>query len=215
MYQYATPNTDKRAFGRRLRSFLYRGIMKNAIDSVAALMALIVLSPLILLISVRIKRDSPGPIFIQQKCKGLRGYPFRMYKFRTHKLISVRSNQGSKYVQRETYFGKILKEANLENIPQLFNVFMSDMSLVGPRPEPVKLTINNVDIDQVIPEYQSRRLVKPGMTGWARINGLRGPLRSFGDAVQRVSYDIDYTRYASLKVDCYILFKTLPFLKRA
>jgi len=177
MYQYATPNTDKRAFGRRLRSFLYRGIVKNAIDSVAALMALIVLSPLILLISVRIKRDSPGPIFIQQKCKGLRGYPFRMYKFRTHKLISVRSNQGSKYVLRETYIGKILKEANLENIPQLF--------------------------------------VKPGMTGWARINGLRGPLRSFGDAVQRVSYDIDYTKYASLKVDCYILFKTLPFLKRA
>jgi len=127
---------------------------------------------------------------MKQTCEGLRGRPFKMYKFRTHEITMAGAAQTPKYARRETYIGSILKEANLENLPQLFNVFLCDMSLVGPRPEPVRLTINNVGVEHVVPNYQTRRGVKPGMTGWARINGSRGPLRSVGEAAQQTRLNI-------------------------
>ena len=215
MYQNRSIDMLSGSFWVNPSRFLYRGIVKNVIDSIAAFLAIVVLSPLLILIAIRIKQDSPGPILVKQKCEGLKGHPFKMYKFRTHQLIAVGSLQEPKYVLRETYVGKILKEANLENLPQLFNVFMCDMSLVGPRAQLINLKINNVGIDEIIPHYQIRTLVKPGMTGWAQINGLRGPLSTISQLKQRVSYDIDYMKYASFKIDCYILLKTLRLLKSA
>jgi len=215
MYQQTTPHMQYAAYRPTISSFLYKAVVKNAMDSVLAFLALIILSPLLILIAIRIKQDSPGPILIKQTCEGLRGHPFNMYKFRTHQFIGAGAIYGQQAVLRETYIGAVLREANLENLPQLFSVFIGNMSLVGPRPNPSKLTINNVPIDKVLPNYHGRSRVKPGMTGWAQINGLRGPLQTFGEAAQRVNYDIDYTNEASFLVDCVIIYKTLPLLKLA
>jgi len=210
-----TTHMQNDAYRPKLWSFVYRGILKNVFDSTLALIGLIVLSPLLILIAIRIKQDSSGPILVKQKCEGLRGHPFKMYKFRTHETVTMGPAHTQKQLRRETYIGTVLIDANLENLPQLFNVFIGDMSLVGPRPNPVALTINNVGIDQIVPNYKNRTLVKPGMTGWAQINGLRGPLKNAGDAAQRVRYDLDYSKEASFLVDCAILYRTLPLLKRA
>ena len=214
MYQHRTPQTQNTAGRPTIRGFLYRGVVKNVIDSCLALFAPLILSPLLILIAVQIKRDSRGPILVKQKCEGLRGHPFKMYKFRTHQ-IGVEDVHGQTRDLPETYIGSVLIDYNLENLPQLFNVFIGDMSLVGPRPNPVALTINNVGIHKVVPGYQNRTRVKPGMTGWAQINGLRGPLRTAGDAAERVRYDLDYSKEASFLVDCAILYRTLPLLKAA
>jgi len=186
MYQYVTSDIDNRPLETKLISFFYRGVVKNTIDSVTSFLAIILFSPLLLLIAIRIKLESPGPIIIRQKCEGHGGHPFKMYKFRTYQLVQVGPVNIPKYVRRETYIGTILKETNLEKLPQLFNVFMSDMSLVGPRPEPCELMIDNLGVDQVVLDYRSRTRVKPGMTGWARINGSRGPLRSFDLNIQNM-----------------------------
>ena len=215
MYRPTSIKLQSAAPRLTLWGYFYRGVVKNVLDSFLALFALIILSPLLLLISIRIKQDSPGPILIKQKCEGLKGHPFKMYKFRTHQIVATGSAHNPKYVLQETYIGKILKEANLENLPQLFSVFIGDMSLVGPRPNPLNMTFDNMDVNQIVPEYQIRNLVKPGMTGWARINGLRGPLRSFGEAAHRASFDIDYTKHASFRFDWLIILKTLPLLKPA
>lgn len=215
MYQYRTTHSVNAASRPTIRGFLYRGVVKNVIDSTMALLALLILAPLLILIAVQIKRDSRGPILVKQKCEGLRGHPFKMYKFRTHHVGAAGAVRNQNHDLPETYIGSVLIEYNLENLPQLFNVFIGDMSLVGPRPNPVALTINNVGIHHVVPGYQNRTRVKPGMTGWAQINGLRGPLRTAGDAAQRVRYDIDYSKEASFLVDCAILYRTLPLLKGA
>lgn len=215
MYRQTSTNMHSAAFRLKLSGLLYRGIVKNALDSILALIALIFLSPLLILIAIRIKQDSSGPILMKQTCEGLKGHPFKMYKFRTHELVATGAAHNPNYSWSETYIGTILIDANLENLPQLFNVFIGDMSLVGPRPNPVNMTINKVDVKQVVPIYEARNLVKPGMTGWAQINGLRGPLRTFGDAAQRVSFDIDYLKNASIRFDWHIIFKTLRLIKVA
>lgn len=222
MYLQRSPQLQGEVLWLKISSFIYklprliyRVIVKNAIDSALAMLALVFLFPLLILIAIQIKRDSPGPILIRQKCEGLRGYPFYMYKFRTHEVVMAGPAHAPTQALRETYIGKVLREANLENLPQLFNVFISDMSLVGPRPELFKLMINNVPLDQIVPNYKARNLVKPGMTGWAQINGLRGPLRSINDIKQRFSYDLDYTKNVSFHSDRYIISKTIPLLKGA
>ena len=215
MHQQTPTAMHSEALRLNATGFLYRGIVKNVLDSTLALFAFIILSPLFILIAIRMKKDSPGPILVKQKCEGLKGHPFNIYKFRTHELVETGSFHGKKYVLSETYVGKVLREANLENLPQLFNVFIGDMSLVGPRPNPINMTINNVDVKEIVPSYEVRSLVKPGMTGWARVNGFCGPTRTFKDATQRDRFDMDYLRKASFRFDWHIIFKTLPLIKLA
>jgi len=164
-----------------------------------------VLSPLLAVLALSVKL-SPGPVLFAQERVGLDGKPFRMLKFRTMRADA--EAQGPQFAQakdpRVTAIGGLLRRSSLDELPQLWNVFKGDMSLVGPRPE------RPIFIDQFrrrIPRYQLRHMVKAGMTGWAQIHGLRG-----NTSIQkRVEYDLYYIEHWSLLLDLRILARTVAF----
>ena len=148
-------------------------VLKRAMDIVGASIGLILLSPLMVLIAILIKLDSPGPVFYVQERMGLDGRPFLMLKFRSMRADAEKEGPGWTRPDdpRRTRVGAILRRLNLDELPQLINVLLGDMSLVGPRPErPVYVE----QFRRVIPRYMERHREKAGITGWAQINGLRG-----------------------------------------
>lgn len=178
---------------------------KRAEDILGALTGLLVLSPLMLLISVLIKRDSPGPVFfIQERC-GERGRKFRLIKFRTMRVDAEALTGPVWTVENDprcTRFGRILRRTNFDELPQLWNVLRGEMSLVGPRPErPFFVEQFKEDINR----YMWRHVSKPGITGWAQVNGMRGNT----DINERIKYDLFYLEHWSLAFDFKILLKTL------
>ncbi|MDE0317271.1 MAG: undecaprenyl-phosphate glucose phosphotransferase [Candidatus Poribacteria bacterium] len=186
------------------------GIIKRLIDIVFSLFALIVLSPLMLIIAATIRLTSPGKAIFRQERVGRAGKRFKIYKFR-----SMRANAEEKIGHvwaknddpRQTALGKFLRRWSLDELPQFFNVLKGDMSLVGPRPEMSGL----IDVFQEsIPHYLARQRVKSGMTGWAQVNGLRGNT-SLED---RVNYDRYYIENWSLALDIKIIMKTLWAIKK-
>ena len=187
-----------------------RGILKRLIDIVFSGFALIVLSPLMLVIAVIIRLTSPGKAIFRQERVGRAGKPFRIYKFR-----SMRANAEEKVGHvwaetddpRQTSLGKFLRRWSLDELPQFFNVLKGDMSLVGPRPEMSGLIDT---FSESIPHYLARQRVKSGMTGWAQVNGLRGNT----SLEERISYDRYYIENWSLGLDVKIILKTLWAIKK-
>jgi exopolysaccharide biosynthesis polyprenyl glycosylphosphotransferase len=178
--------------------------LKRAMDIVGAAVGLILLSPLMLLIALLIKLDSPGPVFYVQERMGLDGRPFLMLKFRSMRADAEKEGPGWTRPDdpRRTRVGTILRRLNLDELPQLINVLLGDMSLVGPRPErPVYVE----QFRRVIPRYMERHREKAGITGWAQINGLRGDT----SITERTKYDLWYVENWSLWLDIKILLRTL------
>jgi len=178
--------------------------LKRAMDLVGAGVGLILLSPLMLLIAILIKLDSPGPVFYVQERMGLDGRPFLMLKFRSMRADAEKEGPGWTRPDdpRRTRVGAILRRLNLDELPQLINVLLGDMSLVGPRPErPVYVE----QFRRVIPRYMERHREKAGITGWAQINGLRGDT----SIAERTKYDLWYVENWSLWLDIKILLRTL------
>ncbi len=178
--------------------------LKRAMDIVGASVGLILLSPLMLLIAILIKLDSPGPVFYVQERMGLDGRPFLMLKFRSMRADAEKEGPGWTRPDdpRRTRVGAILRRLNLDELPQLINVLLGDMSLVGPRPErPVYVE----QFRRVIPRYMERHREKAGITGWAQINGLRGDT----SIAERTKYDLWYVENWSLWLDIKILLRTL------
>lgn len=178
--------------------------LKRAMDIVGASVGLILLSPLMLLIAILIKLDSPGPVFYVQERMGLDGRPFLMLKFRSMRVDAEKEGPGWTRPDdpRRTRVGAILRRLNLDELPQLINVLLGDMSLVGPRPErPVYVE----QFRRVIPRYMERHREKAGITGWAQINGLRGDT----SIAERTKYDLWYVENWSLWLDIKILLRTL------
>ncbi len=175
---------------------------KRAMDLVGSALLLLILSPLFLAIAAAIKLSSPGPVIFRQKRVGLNKKAFTMYKFRSMRVNDKQDSAWStKTDDRRTWIGAILRKTSLDELPQLWNVLLGDMSLVGPRPEIPKF------VDQfreTVPLYMVKYQVRPGMTGWAQINGLRGDT-SIPD---RVKHDLWYIENWSLWLDIKILFKT-------
>ena len=177
--------------------------LKRAVDIIVALAMLLVLSPIMLLCAVGVKLSSPGPILFRQQRIGKGKKPFIMYKFRS---LVVNSESDTAWSQktdtRRTGFGAWIRHFSLDELPQLFNVLRGDMSLVGPRPE-LPAFVNR--FKEEIPLYMVRHQVRPGITGWAQIHGLRGdtPIR------ERVEHDIWYIENWSLWLDIQILLETL------
>ena len=179
-------------------------VVKRAFDLVCSAIGLVVLSPLFLALALWVKNDSPGPVFYAQERVGMNGRRFRMLKFRT---MRVGSDAGgpqwtTKDDPRRTPGGSLLRRLSLDELPQLWNVFLGEMSLVGPRPEQPAF------VEQFrgsIPRYMLRHHMKAGITGWAQVNGLRGdtPLE------QRIEYDLYYVQNWSLLFDIRILARTL------
>jgi Undecaprenyl-phosphate glucose phosphotransferase len=180
-------------------------LVKRAIDIAISLTALVVLSPLMLLIALLVKWTSPGPIFYRQVRCGLNGQPFDMLKFRSMR-IDAECQTGAVWAQkddpRRTRFGTFLRRTSLDELPQLINVLKGDMSLVGPRPErPVFIQ----QFRKTIPNYMARHCVKAGITGWAQVHGWRGntSLR------KRVQYDLYYITHWNPWLDLRILWMTI------
>jgi exopolysaccharide biosynthesis polyprenyl glycosylphosphotransferase len=182
----------------------WNAVLKRGFDLIASAVGLIVISPVLLVLAVLVRIDSPGPVFYTQERVGVSGRRFRMLKFR-----SMRANadaDGPAWTvaddPRRTRFGEILRRYSLDELPQLWNVLIGDMSLVGPRPEQPAYVER---FRASIPRYFLRHHVKAGMTGWAQVNGLRGdtPLE------KRIEYDLYYIENWSLMFDVRILFLTV------
>jgi exopolysaccharide biosynthesis polyprenyl glycosylphosphotransferase len=199
---------------------VFNRIVKRAIDVVGAIVGLIISAPIILIFGILIRRESPGPIFYSQSRSGLGGEAFRICKLRSMKLDSDKvdpaSNSGLESVGYGIVFtnqndprclkiGGIMRKWNIDELPQFWNVLMGDMSLVGPRPERTEYVLT---LREEITHYNARHFAKPGLTGHAQVNGLRGNT----DLTARLKYDLYYLENWSVLLDFYIMFRT--FLKQ-
>ena len=185
-------------------------LVKTVEDKLLATIALVLLSPVMLLIALGIKLDSPGPVFFRQRRHGYNSGVIDVWKFRTMGASECTNEfkQAVKDDKRITRFGAFLRKTSLDELPQLFNVLRSEMSIVGPRPHPVAM---NSEFGARLMRYDNRHKVKPGITGWAQINGYRGPTLKASQMRKRIEYDLEYIENWSLWFDLKIIFAT-PFL---
>ncbi|MBO3460276.1 sugar transferase [Aetokthonos hydrillicola Thurmond2011] len=180
--------------------------LKRLIDTITALLLLVALSPLMLLVALAIKLDSPGSVFYSQLRTGLNSQPFRVYKFRSmYKDAEKRGVQwASQRDPRITRVGYCLRLTRIDELPQLWNVLRGEMSLIGPRPERPEF---DAKLRKAIPYYDVRYLVKPGITGWAQVLYPYGA--SIEDAYEKLAYDLYYIKNYSFWLDLAIFFKTI------
>jgi putative colanic acid biosysnthesis UDP-glucose lipid carrier transferase len=186
----------------------YRRYVKRLEDLVLSLLILPFLLPPMMVIAAAVKLTSPGPIFFRQTRNGLDGRPFKIWKFRTMHTVETDAEfvQATKGDARITRLGHLLRDTSLDELPQFFNVVRGEMSLVGPRPAPVKY--NDVH-RQLVHRYMVRHKVKPGITGLAQVKGSRGETETLDKTEQRTEYDLQYIRNWSVRLDIRILFQTL------
>jgi Undecaprenyl-phosphate glucose phosphotransferase len=183
-------------------------LCKRLIDAAIASFGLIMLAPMMALVAVLIKLESPGPILFMQTRNGFNGRPFRICKFRTMYVVEDGPviRQATKNDARVTRLGRMLRRTNIDELPQLVNVLRGDMSLVGPRPH---AAAHNTDYEKLIANYAYRYHVKPGLTGWAQVNGFRGETRTLELMAKRVEFDLSYIDNWSFWLDGKILMRTL------
>ena len=181
--------------------------LKRALDLALALPLLVFLAPALLAIAIVVRFDSSGPALFRQTRLGRGGKPFQILKFRTMSVLEDGDNvtQARKNDVRFTRVGCWLRRTSLDELPQLFNVISGEMSLVGPRPHAIA---HDRLYGTLIENYQLRQLVKPGVTGWAQVNGARGETPAVEDMRKRVVLDVWYARHASLALDLRILART-------
>lgn len=180
---------------------------KRAVDLLVAAAALVVLSPLLGLVAVAVRLDSPGPALFRQVRRGRNRRVFRVLKFRTmYREASADFRQAEREDVRVTRVGTFLRRTSLDELPQLFNVLEGSMSVVGPRPHPLAL---DALYEPLIAGYGVRYAVKPGITGWAQVNGYRGETRRLEDMLRRIAHDRAYIEHWSLALDTSILARTL------
>ena len=187
--------------------------IKRSADVVFSFLFLITLFPLIWIIcAIGIKLSSPGPVFFKQKRTGYEGKEFWCYKFRSmHQSADADTKQAEKGDSRVFKFGEFLRRSSIDELPQFINVFKGDMSLIGPRPH----MLHHTDIySDLIGDYMIRHLAKPGITGWAQVNGCRGETKELSEMKERVEKDIWYIEHWSVELDVYIFFLTLWQLLR-
>jgi len=186
--------------------------VKTVLDRIAACVALLVLLPLMMLIAAVIRLESRGPALFTQERIGYRQQRFGCYKFRSmyHHLADARATlQATRGDVRVTPFGRFLRSSSLDELPQLLNVVKGEMSLVGPRPHAPETRAAGRIFAEVVPLYHRRHSVRPGITGWAQVNGWRGETRRVEDIEMRVRYDLDYIQNWSLLFDLRIMVLTL------
>ena len=181
--------------------------VKRLVDVVIGGLALLLLTPILLLTAIAIKLDGEGPVFFLQNRKGFNGRQFVMFKFRT---MTVQENgavvtQARRNDPRVTKIGRLLRAASIDELPQLLNVLRGDMSLIGPRPHALA---HDNQFEKLLQDYAFRHHVKPGMTGWAQVNGLRGATPTVEHIARRVEMDLWYINNWSLWLDVQILVKT-------
>jgi len=184
------------------------GFVKRTEDIILSALILLLISPLMLAIAVVVKLNTPGPVLFKQRRYGLDGQEIIVWKFRSMTVCEDGEtvSQARKCDPRTTRFGRILRRTSLDELPQFFNVLMGSMSIVGPRPHAVA---HNEMYRKLIKSYMWRHKVKPGITGWAQINGWRGETDTLDKMEMRVKYDLEYIRKWSLWFDLKIIFLTV------
>jgi putative colanic acid biosynthesis UDP-glucose lipid carrier transferase len=184
-----------------------QGVTKRFVDLAITLVLLLLLWPVLLLIALLVRLDSPGPVVFRQRRYGLNGEEIPVYKFRTMTVCEDGGaiTQAKRDDPRITSIGRFLRRTSLDELPQLFCVLAGSMSLVGPRPHAVA---HNEQYRHLIDGYMLRHKVRPGITGWAQVNGLRGETRTIEQMRARVSYDLEYLRHWSPWIDIKILMRT-------
>jgi putative colanic acid biosynthesis UDP-glucose lipid carrier transferase len=189
----------------------FNGLIKRLSDIVLSIFALILISPVMLIIAIGIKLSSRGPILFKQRRYGLDGHEIIVYKFRSMTVTEDGPTivQAQKNDKRITPLGGFLRKTSLDELPQFINVLQGKMSVVGPRPHAVA---HNEQYRKLIDGYMVRHKVKPGITGWAQINGYRGETEVLDKMKKRIDYDLDYLRKWSLRLDLYIVMKTVQVL---
>jgi Undecaprenyl-phosphate glucose phosphotransferase len=182
--------------------------IKRVFDIVLGSIALLAFMPLFLITAIGIKIDSPGPILFRQRRRGFNGRPFQIFKFRTmyvqedgDNIVAAQRNDA-----RVTRIGNWLRRTSIDELPQLLNVLRGTMSIVGPRPHALA---HDNEFENLLDKYAYRHHVKPGLTGWAQVNGYRGEMRTIADIEERVKYDLWYIDNWSLATDIRILFMTV------
>lgn len=178
-------------------------LLKRLADVILSALGLVILSPVMLAVAVGVKMSSPGPVFFVQERVGRNKKNFRMLKFRSMRVNDSQNKGWSTDTDpRKTVFGSFIRKTSLDELPQLFNVLAGQMSLVGPRPE---VPYHVEHFQEEIPQYMVRQQVRPGMTGWAQVNGYRGDT----DIGKRIELDLWYIQNWCVRLDAEILWKTL------
>ena len=184
------------------------GLIKRASDIVLSLVILALVAPLLAVLAAAVKLASPGPVIFRQRRYGLDGREIIVYKFRTMRVTEDGEviRQCGKGDPRVTPLGAFMRRTSLDELPQFVNVLQGRMSIVGPRPHAVA---HNEQYRKLIKGYMQRHMVKPGITGWAQVNGLRGETATLEQMKARVEHDLDYLRNWSLRLDLYVIAKTV------
>jgi lipopolysaccharide/colanic/teichoic acid biosynthesis glycosyltransferase len=213
--------SDGSAFGLGARAFFdfqpphrkpVQLLAKRAIDVAGALAGLLVLLPVLLVIAVLIKATSRGPVLFTQERTGVGNRTFRIYKFRSMYTDLCDRSGVTQTVDgdpRITPIGRVLRRTNLDELPQLINVLVGDMSLVGPRPHVPGMLAAGLPYEDLVDGYEHRHFMRPGITGLAQVHGLRGPTTEVEPSVLRIARDLEYIRDFSLWLDLKILVRTI------
>ncbi|HJV70869.1 undecaprenyl-phosphate glucose phosphotransferase [Ideonella sp.] len=187
------------------------GLLKRASDIVLATLILLLITPVLIAVAIGVKLSSPGPVIFRQRRTGLDGEVIEVYKFRS---MTVQDDgavvaQATRNDPRVTRFGAFIRKTSLDELPQFFNVLKGQMSIVGPRPHAVA---HNEQYRKIVKAYMARHKVKPGITGWAQVNGLRGETDTVDKMARRVEYDLEYLRNWSLGLDLLIIARTAKLM---
>jgi len=189
------------------------GIVKRLSDVVLSLLILALIAPLLLVVAILVKLSSPGPIIFKQRRYGLDGEEIVVYKFRSMTVTEDGDTvpQARKNDNRVTPLGAFMRRTSIDELPQFVNVLQGRMSIVGPRPHAVA---HNELYRKLIKGYMVRHKVRPGITGWAQVNGYRGETITLDKMQGRIDYDLDYLRNWSLRLDLHIILKTIRLVLR-
>jgi lipopolysaccharide/colanic/teichoic acid biosynthesis glycosyltransferase len=182
------------------------------LDLPLATLALVALAPLLFAVSLAIRLTSKGPVLFSQSRVGLDGRMFRMLKFRTIRVDACDESGLNQVVEKDdrvTQIGKFLRATSIDELPQLWNIVIGDMAVIGPRPMVSGMRAAGVDYREAVPYYDYRHLVRPGLSGWAQANGLRGPTGDMASAKLRIDHDCAYVQNFSLGLDAGIILKTI------
>lgn len=185
---------------------------KELVERAFALCLIVFLAPLLILISLLIVLETRGPAIFVQPRFGRNEEPFGVFKFRTMRAERCDLSGASQTADddpRVTRIGYLLRRTSIDEVPQLFNVLLGHMAIIGPRAHPCGMCVETVECVDVLPAYHSRHVVKPGITGWAQVNGSRGAVKTAAMLSNRVNLDLFYINNWSLWLDLKIIFRTI------
>lgn len=190
-------------------------LAKRAMDLTLSVLGLIALAPLMTAVAIAIRLDSPGPIFFRQRRHGYMNEEFMVWKFRSMRVEATdhkAARQVSANDDRITRVGKFIRKTSLDELPQIFNIISGEMSIVGPRPHAIGMLSGGAEASKLVETYAHRHRIKPGLTGWAAVNGSRGPVDTAEDVRRRVALDLEYVERRSFWLDMSIILRTAPCL---